>query len=184
MMTLQEIVALYSGLAYLAAAGVGIPIVKILGPAFPSRITAPGWMIAVGAAYTVLLFFRAMTILFPGQLVAVQDISWVTPLKATGDLVLMVVLLDCVLRWRSPPPLIARGIEIARRWGLPERGLVEMAFASPSLAIADAPATEDANAPEVGKRAVRIAVIAAAVAVIVGIVVVVIVNSAAASTLA
>ena len=183
MMTLQEVVALYSGLAYLAAAGVGIPIVKILGPAFPSRITAPGWMIGVGVAYTILLFFRAMTILFPGQLVAVQEISWVTPLKASGDLVLMVVLLDCVLRWRAPPPLIERGIEIARRWGLPERGLVEMAFAAPATAIADTPASEDKDRPEVGRRVVRIVVLAAAVCVVVGIVAVVVANSAAASTL-
>lgn len=113
-----------------------IPTLKVLGPHFPSRLTAPRWMIAVGVGYMVLLFFRAATILFPGELVAVLQISWVTPLKATGDLILTLVLLDCVLHWRAPPPLISRMLSIAADNGVSDKGLTEMAFAAPSTALA------------------------------------------------
>lgn len=180
-MTLQQIVALYSGLAYLAAAGVCIPTLKVLGPHYPSRLTAPRWMISVGVGYMVLLFFRAATILFPGQLVAVQEISWVTPMKATGDLILMLVILDAVLRWRAPPPLISRLLSIAAENGVTDKGIAEMAFAAPASAIADVTASEDQNHPYAGRRVVRLLMLGAAGAVIVAIVALVVLNSAAAA---
>lgn len=180
-MTLQQIVALYSGLAYLAAAGVCIPTLKVLGPHYQSRLTAPRWMIAVGVGYMVLLFFRAATILFPGQLVAVQEISWVTPMKATGDLVLMLVILDCVLRWRAPPPLISRLMSIAAENGVSDKGIAEMAFATPATAIADSPASEAGDNPYAGRRVVRLAMLTGACLIIAAIVALVVMNSAAAA---
>lgn len=169
-MTLQHIVALYSGLAYLAAAGVCIPTLKVLGPHYPSRVTAPWWMVMVGVIVMVSLFFRSVTILFPGELVAVREISWVTPIKATSDLMLQVVILDCVLRWRAPPPLISRLMSIAAENGVTEKGIAAMAFATPATAIADASASEAASNGYVGRRIVRLMMLAAGVAAVVAIV--------------
>lgn len=179
-MTLQQAIALYSGLTYLAAAGVCVPILKVLGPQYPSRVTAPKWFICVGAVYMAVLFFRGMTILFPGQIVTLSAISWVSPLKATADLMLMIVLLDVVLRWRSPPPLIERLITIAARHGVSDQGLVKMAFEAPGVATADYSATEDPNAPATGRRWVRILVLLGASALIAVVGLSIILNSAAA----
>lgn len=178
-MTLQQAIALYSGLTYLAAAGVCVPILKVLGPQYPSRVTAPKWFICVGAMYMAVLFFRGMTILFPGQIVTLSAISWVSPLKATADLMLMIVLLDVVLRWRSPPPLIERLITIAARHGVSDQGLIKMGFEAPGVATADYSASEDRNSPAVGKRWVRLSVLFGCVATIAAIIGVVVLNSAA-----
>ena len=180
-MTLQSLLALYSGLTYLAAAGVCIPILKVLGPLYPSRVTAPRWMLYWGAGYMAVLLLRGLTILYPGQIVTLSAISWVSPLKATADLVLMLILLDAVLRWRSPPPLISRLLAIAARHGVSDRGLVQMGFEAPGLAVADYSASEDPNSAAAGNRLVRLLVLGGSVLVIGGILAVIILNSGAAS---
>lgn len=178
-MTLQEAIALYSGLTYIAAAAVCVPIIKVLGPLFPSRITAPWPFIICGAIYMVVLFFRGVTILFPGQVVTLSAISWVSPLKATADLMLMLFILDYVLRRRAPPPLITRLIEIGQKFGMSERGVVQMAFESPSLAMADTPASEDLDHPQIGPRWVRVLMLVGAGAVLASFVLFLTLNSGA-----
>lgn len=178
-MTLQEAIALYSGLTYIAAAAVCVPIIKVLGPLFPTRITAPLPFIICGAVYMAVLFFRGVTILFPGQIVTLSAISWVSPLKATADLMLMLFILDYVLRRRAPPPLISRLIEIGQKFGMSERGVVQMAFESPSLAMADAPASEDPDHPQVGRRWVRLFMLFGAGAVLTSFVLFLTLNSGA-----
>lgn len=178
-MTLQTTVALYSGLAYLAAAGVCIPTLKVLGPHYPSRITAPWPVIAVGVFIMVALFFRAVTILFPGELVAIKEISWVTPIKATADLVLQFAILDYALRTRAPPPLIERLLSIAASNGISDRGLTEMAFATPASLVADTAASEDRDHPQIGKRWVRVVMLTGAILLITAIVLAVVLNSGA-----
>lgn len=178
-MTLQEAIALYSGLTYIAAAAVCVPIIKVLGPLYPSRITAPLPFIICGAVYMGVLFFRGVTILFPGQVVTLSAISWVSPLKATADLMLMLFILDYVLRRRAPPPLITRLIEIGQKFGMSERGVVQMAFESPSLAMADTPASEDPNHPQIGSRWVRLLMLAGAAAVLASLVLLLTLNSGA-----
>lgn len=178
-MTLQEAVALYSGLTYIAAAAVCVPIVKVLGPLYPTRITAPWPFIVCGAIYMGVLFFRGVTILFPGQIVTLSAISWVSPLKATADLMLMLFILDYVLRRRSPPPLIGRLIQIALGSGMSERGGVQMAFEAPAMAIADAPASEDPNHLQIGRRWVRVLMLCGAAAVLASLILLMTLNSAA-----
>lgn len=178
-MTLQEAIALYSGLTYIAAAAVCVPIIKVLGPLYPSRITAPLPFIVCGAIYMGVLFFRGVTILFPGQVVTLSAISWVSPLKATADLMLMLFILDYVLRRRAPPPLITRLIEIGQKFGMSERGVVQMAFESPSLAMADTPASEDPDHPQIGPRWVRVLMLVGAGAVLLSFVLFLTLNSGA-----
>ncbi|WP_295226974.1 hypothetical protein [uncultured Brevundimonas sp.] len=178
-MTLQEAIALYSGLTYIAAAAVCVPIIKVLGPLYPSRITAPLPFIICGATYMGVLFFRGVTILFPGQVVTLSAISWVSPLKATADLMLMLFILDYVLRRRAPPPLITRLIEIGQKFGMSERGVVQMAFESPSLAMADTPASEDLDHPQIGPRWVRVLMLVGAGAVLASFVLFLTLNSGA-----
>lgn len=178
-MTLQHALALYAGLTYLAAAGVCIPILKVLGPLYPSRVTAPKWLLACGAAYMAVLIFRGVTILFPGQIVTLSAISWISPLKATADLGLMLILLDATLRWRSPPPLITRLLAIAARNGVSDRGLVQMGFEAPASAAADYSASEDPNHLNQGPRWLRMIILLGAGAVISAIMVVIMLNSTA-----
>lgn len=181
MMDLSNLSALYSGLAYLAAAGVCIPIIKILGPAHPTRITAPPWLIGFAVFYMAVLFFRSMTILFPGEIVSVATISWVTPLKATGDLCLVIIILDLVLRYRAPPPLFGRLMQLAARNGVSDKGLREMAFAAPAVATPHGPtASEDPDNIQIGGRKTRLTVLGVSGAVVVIIVAFVVLNSAAA----
>ena len=172
-MTLQEAIALYSGLTYIAAAAVCVPIIKVLGPHYPSRLTAPLPFIICGAVYMGVLFFRGVTILFPGQVVTLSAISWVSPLKATADLMLMLFILDYVLRRRSPPPLISRLIEIGQKFGMSE---------SPALALADMPASEDLDHPQIGKRWIRLLMLAGAVTVLGCVILMLTLNSGANAT--
>lgn len=182
MMDLSNLIALYSGLAYLAAAGVCIPIIKILGPAHPTRITAPGWMIAFAVFYMVVLFFRAQTILFPGDLVSIATISWVTPVKATGDLGLVIIILDLVMRYRAPPPLFGRLLQLAARNGVSDKGLREMAFAAPAVATPHGvTASEDRDNAQIGGRKTRLAALILAGSAVFAIVAFVLLNSAAAA---
>lgn len=181
-MTLQEAIALYSGLTYIAAAAVCVPIIKVLGPHYPSRLTAPLPFIICGAVYMGVLFFRGVTILFPGQVVTLSAISWVSPLKATADLMLMLFILDYVLRRRSPPPLISRLIEIGQKFGMSDRGVVQMAFESPALALADMPASEDLDHPQIGKRWIRLLMLAGAVTVLGCVILMLTLNSGANAT--
>ena len=178
-MTLQEAIALYSGLTYIAAAAVCVPIIKVLGPLFPSRITAPLPFIICGAVYMGVLFFRGVTILFPGQVVTLSAISWVSPLKATADLILMLFILDYVLRKRSPPALIQRMIEMAKRSGVSDRDAIRMAFEAPAMAVADLPASEDPNHPQVGRRWLRLAMLGGAIIVLASLLLLMTLNSAA-----
>lgn len=178
-MTLQEAIALYSGLTYIAAAAVCVPIIKVLGPLYPSRITAPLPFIVCGAVYMGVLFFRGVTILFPGQVVTLSAISWVSPIKSTADLMLMLFILDYVLRRRSPPPLIERLIEIGQKFGMSERGVVQMAFEAPAMAVADVPASQDPDHPQIGKRWVRVAMLGGAIVVLASLILLLTLNSAA-----
>ncbi len=178
-MTMQEAIALYSGLTYIAAAAVCVPIIKVLGPLYPSRITAPLPFIICGAVYMAVLFFRGVTILFPGQVVTLSAISWVSPLKSTADLMLMLFILDYVLRRRSPPPLIERLIKIGQQFGMSEKGVVQMAFEAPALAIADLPASEDPDHPQIGRRWLRLMMLGGAVAVLTAVILLLTLNSAA-----
>ncbi|WGM31513.1 hypothetical protein [Brevundimonas sp. NIBR11] len=180
-MTLQHTLALYSGLTYLAAAGVCIPILKVLGPLYPSRVTAPKWLLICGAVYMAVLVFRGVTILFPGQIVTLSAISWVSPLKASADLGLMLILLDAVLRWRSPPPLISRLLAIAARNGVSDKGLVQMGFEAPAVAAADYSASEDPHHANLGPRWMRLTTLIGAVALIAAIVATIVLNSSAAT---
>lgn len=142
-MTMQQIITLATGLTYLVAAGVSVPAVRLLGRTYRTQITAHPAIIGFGLFYMVMLWWRAVTLLFPGELVETGKISIVAPAFALAILGLNVLILDHILRLRAPPPLVERILRIAARHNMPDRAMAEMAFAMPAATIGEQPMEDD-----------------------------------------
>lgn len=140
-MTLDHLNAVFTGLTYFAAGMCLGVVVRLLGPTYHTKVTAPRWVILFFGVCSGVLLWRGLTILFPGRLVDVTGISLVAPVTALTVLGLCLFILDFIMGDRSPPPLFSRYFSWAIRRGAGEEDLVKAAFSLP-------PAIHNAAPPE------------------------------------
>lgn len=167
-------IALFTALGYLVAAGFALPAVHFLGPRYATHTTAHPAMIAFGVFYTLALFFRAVSILFPGELVAPLSMSPIAPLIPWTLVVLNGLLLDFIMRHRAPPPLMERVVRFfLRRTGDAETA-IKLAMALPAAAAGDVPSDEPCREM---RRTYRVAVLIGGGLALAAIVLVVVLSS-------
>jgi hypothetical protein len=168
-------IALFTALGYLVAAGFALPAVHFLGPRYTTQTTARPAIIAFGVFYTLALFFRAVSILFPGEVVTTAAISPIAPLIPWTLVVLNGLLLDFIMRHRAPPPLMERVVRFfLRRTGDAETA-IKLAMALPTAAVCDVPSDEPCRSEM--KRTYRVAVLIGGGLALAAIVLVVVLSS-------
>ena len=161
----DRITAILTGMSYLASGmSLGV-VVRLLGPTYHTKVTAPLGVIGFFFLCSVGLLWRGVTLLFPGRLVDTAGMSMVAPMTGLIVLGLCVFILDLIMGDRSPPPLFGKYFGWAIRRRVEERELIEQAFAmNPAMHVAAPP---DAQITRTGRR-VRVVVMSIGVIVILG----------------
>ena len=154
-MTLDHLTPIITGLLYIAACMNLTVVLRLLGPTYHTKISAPFWVSGFFFVSSVGLLWRGVTLLFPGKLVDVTGLSLIAPFTALIVLGLTTFILDFVMGDRSPPPLFSRYFGWAIR-RVPPAELLQAAFDLPPAMHEAAPA--DAQINRCGRKA-RLAVL-------------------------
>lgn len=128
-----------TGLMFVASSMALGVVVRLLGPTFHTKVTAPWPVIGFFFIASAGLFWRGVTFLFPGDLVSTDQMSLIVPLEAAIVLGLCVVILDWVMGDRAPPPLLFRYFGWAIRPRLSDERLTDLAFTLPPAMHVAAP---------------------------------------------
>lgn len=109
----HDLMVVFTGLCFLLASMALAVTGRLLAPDFSGNITVrPKWRFAFWLMSGVAAL-RALTLLFPADLVAVELMSVIMPLEAAGFLGLAVIVLNYVMADRAPPPLVERIMRMA-----------------------------------------------------------------------
>lgn len=103
-----------TGSLFIISAMLLLAVTRLMGPTYHTKVNGRPWTIAFFFVCAAILFWRASTILFPGEIVDVSKISWVAPAEAAVVLGLCTFILDVILRDRAPPPLLERLLGLRR----------------------------------------------------------------------
>lgn len=151
---------LYTGTVFLGAGASLQEISRLLGKAYETKVSAPGWARALVSLGAVILFGYGCVILFPGKALQTQNMTVGLPLVGTVVLAMALWLLDHVTGEREPPPWSVDVMRLAALlgWGAVERSV----FLPPSAAYRDAVPEDEPTAC----RLLRLAVMSAAILII------------------
>ena len=166
------LMVLYAGVVFLGAGACLLEISRLLGKAYETKVSAPGWIRAGVSLGAVILFAYGCLILFPGKALHVEHMSLGLPLVGTVVLGMALWLLDYVTGEREPPPWSVDLMRLAALlgWGATQKA----AFLPP-------PAAYRAPLPDGGAtRLVRFSVFLVAILCIGGIAALVLTTSAGA----
>jgi hypothetical protein len=162
----HSLMVAYTGLSFVISAMVLLAVGRLSGPTYHTKVNAPPWVIGFFFLASAILFWRASTILFPGDLVDVSRMSWVAAAEASVVAGLSVFILNITLRDRAPPPIFERllGFRMVRT---DEAQIINMAMnTNPAMHANPAPA--EFQVTRVG-RTQRITVLLAGAAIIAAI---------------
>lgn len=174
-------VALSTGLGYLVATGFAACGVNFLRARYDKMATVGKWSLGVGIIYAVVLFFRGLTILFPGEAVKVEALSLIAPVLPWTLVVVNATILDHIMRHKAPPPLMERIVRLFLMLTGNPRLATEAAFAIPQAAVGDVPSDEPVKAEMA--RPHRLAVLILAALVLAGIIAIVVLSSPVAAVI-
>lgn len=134
-----------TGLMFVASSmSLGV-VVRLLGPTFHTKVTAPWPVVGFFFLASAGLFWRGVTFLFPGDLVSTDRMTPIVPLEALIVLGLSIFILDWVMGDRAPPPLLFRYFGWAIRPRLSDERLAQLAFDLPPALHVAAPADAQIN---------------------------------------
>lgn len=172
----HSVLVIVTALIFIAAGAVLGQIGRLLHPSYATRQTARlGWRCLIWFGGLCLLA-RAWTLLFPGEVVAVERMTPMVTFSGLVVLGLALWKLDDVMRENDPPPWSVQLIRLAMLVGV--KPLVAgTALAVPPAAVGDEPPPDH---PEPHQRE-RTAMMIAAALVIAGVVAFVVLNSPAAA---
>ena len=141
-MIAAQLIVVLTGLLYVGASMALGVVVRLLGPTYHTKVTAPWPVIAFFALAAALLLWRGVTILFPGHLVDTTGMSLVATATAAVVVGLTLFILDFVMGDRSPPPLFSRYFGWAVRHGLDDAIIASTFDKAPAMHLAAPPAAQ------------------------------------------
>jgi len=169
-MTWAHLTVIATGLLYVGASMALGVVVRLLGPTYHTKVTAPLWIVVFFALAAVSLLWRGVTLLFPGELVDTDRISLVAPLTAVVVVGLCLFVLDYVMGDRSPPPLFNQWFSWALKRRVTEDGIVHAAFALPPAMHEAAPCGAQINRTGRGLRLAVLSGGAATILIVLGVI--------------
>lgn len=141
----DHLTTIVTGLTYIAASMSLAVVVRLLGPTYHTKVTAPWPVIGFFFVSSAGMLWRGVTLLFPGRMVDTSGMSLIAPSTALIVLGLSLFILDFIMGDRSPPPLFDRYFSWAVRRKLDEDLIVRAAFDLPPAMHTAAPAGAQIN---------------------------------------